>query len=284
MRKVFFYHAGCPDGFGAAWSAWKSWGYEAQYIPRGHNERLHCANFNDAFVVFADNVPSPQILRELSQCTQRLIVLDHHLSSLQEFERHPDLERTVTENGHLVHFDLNHSGAVLAWQFFHPGHAIPPLLLYVEDQDLWNWKLPQSAQVNAALGSYPRTFEIWSELAERSIEDLAQEGEPILRAQQRQIERALDATHEILLGDQRLEAVNHTSHLRSLIGHELALRCTYGKPISAIYRIGGKNVEVSLYSIGDYDVSKIAAQYGGGGHRNAAGFHIALRDWFELLP
>lgn len=283
MHKLLFYHAGCPDGFGAAWAAWKSWGYDAQYIPRGHNERLSLANLDDSFVVFADNVPSLQTLRKLSARVQRLVVLDHHLSSLQQFERDSDLERQITESDHLVHFDLNHSGAVLAWQFFHPGRVVPPLLLYVEDQDLWNWKLPQSSQINAALSSYPRTFEIWSELVERPIEDLAQEGEPILRAQQRQIERALDATHEILLGDQHIEAVNHTSHLRSLVGHELALRCRYGKPFGAVYRICGKTVEVSLYSIGDCDVSKIAVACGGGGHRNAAGFHVALRDWFDLL-
>lgn len=284
MRKIFFYHAGCPDGFGSAWAAWKSWGYDAQYIPRGHNERLGCTNFDDDFVVFADNVPSPHTLCKLGERVQRLVVLDHHLSSQQQFARDPEVGRFLAENGHFVQFDLNHSGAVLAWQFFHPGHPAPPLLLYVEDQDLWNWKLPQSAEVNAALSSYPRTFEVWSELAALPIEALAQEGVPILRAQRRQIEHALDATHELLLGDQRIEAVNNASHLRSQIGHELALRCTYGKPWGLLYRLQGKHVEVSLYSIGDCDVSKLAVEYGGGGHRNAAGFHIALRDWLELLP
>jgi nanoRNase/pAp phosphatase (c-di-AMP/oligoRNAs hydrolase) len=43
----------------------------------------------------------------------------------------------------------------------------------------------------------------------------------------------------------------------------------------------GERVEVSIYSIGDFDISKVAAAYGGGGHRNAAGFSVPLREWLE---
>ena len=37
-------------------------------------------------------------------------------------------------------------------------------------------------------------------------------------------------------------------------------------------------VRVSLRSEGDYDVSGIAKRYGGGGHKNAAGFTATLED------
>ena len=63
------------------------------------------------------------------------------------------------------------------------------LLRYVEDQDLWNWKLPGSEEVNAAILSYPRRFDVWNELLERSVEDLAAEGAPIVRANQMEVER-----------------------------------------------------------------------------------------------
>ncbi len=32
MRRVCFYHAGCPDGFGAAWSVRRAWGDGASYV------------------------------------------------------------------------------------------------------------------------------------------------------------------------------------------------------------------------------------------------------------
>jgi nanoRNase/pAp phosphatase (c-di-AMP/oligoRNAs hydrolase) len=40
-------------------------------------------------------------------------------------------------------------------------------------------------------------------------------------------------------------------------------------------------VDVSIYSIGELDVSKVAERHGGGGHRNAAGFSVPLRVWLE---
>ena len=36
---------------------------------------------------------------------------------------------------------------------------------YLEDRDLWRWKLPASRQVSAAIASYPFDFEVWNHLA-----------------------------------------------------------------------------------------------------------------------
>jgi oligoribonuclease NrnB/cAMP/cGMP phosphodiesterase (DHH superfamily) len=38
---------------------------------------------------------------------------------------------------------------------------------------------------------------------------------------------------------------------------------------------------VALRSVGDFDVSEIAKQYGGGGHKNAAGF--IHNEWYKFL-
>jgi nanoRNase/pAp phosphatase (c-di-AMP/oligoRNAs hydrolase) len=46
-----------------------------------------------------------------------------------------------------------------------------------------------------------------------------------------------------------------------------------------VYRVSGATVHATLYSIGDVNVSVIAAEFGGGGHRNAAGFTMPLKDW-----
>ena len=43
--------------------------------------------------------------------------------------------------------------------------------------------------------------------------------------------------------------------------------------------MAGRRVDVSLYSIGAFDVAELAARYGGGGHRNAAGFTVSLEAW-----
>jgi hypothetical protein len=280
MRRVCFYHAGCPDGFGAAWAVWRAWGDSASYLPRGHDDELRADDYAGDRVAFVDIAPPNGVLRELGAVAAQVVVLDHHVSSKQRFESDEELANALPTMGHRIDFDLSHSGAVLAWRHFHPNAETPELLRYVEDQDLWSWKLPDSEAVNAAIGSHPHTFATWSALAGTPVEDLAREGVPILRAQQREVETALRFAHPARVGELRVEAVN-ALHRRSLIGHELAKRASYGSPCGLVYRVSGERVDVSLYSIGAFDVSRLAVGFGGGGHRNAAGFHVSLREWLE---
>jgi nanoRNase/pAp phosphatase (c-di-AMP/oligoRNAs hydrolase) len=48
-----------------------------------------------------------------------------------------------------------------------------------------------------------------------------------------------------------------------------------------VYRLTGTQVNVSIYSVADFDVSKLAASLGGGGHPNASGFTVSLEDWIR---
>ena len=282
MRRVCFYHAGCPDGFGAAWALWKAWGPTGEYRPRGHDDPLRASDYAGDHVVFADIVPPNGALRQLGEKAAQVVVLDHHVSALERFQAEPDLADELAAQGHVVHFDLGHSGAVLAWRHFHPDAPVPELLAYVEDQDLWRWQLPGSEEVSAALGSYPRRLDVWDRLASEPIERLVAEGAPIARAQRMEVERALQNAHPVSVGNLRVEGVN-ALFLRSLIGHELAKRRAYGSPCGLVYRVTARRVDCSLYSLGDFDVAALASRFGGGGHRNAAGFHLALSDWLSAF-
>jgi hypothetical protein len=278
MRHVCFFHAGCPDGFGAAWTAWLAWGERGEYVPRGHDDPLRPQELTGDLVVFADIAPPARAYRALAQHAAQLVVLDHHVSAQRAFDADPFLARELAAGGHEVRFDLARSGATLAWGALHPGEPQPDLLAYVEDQDLWRWKLPRTREINAAIGSHPRDFATWSALAATPLDALAEQGEPILRAQRMEVERALPKAQPIALGALRVEAVN-ARMLRAEIGHELATRARFGAPCGAVYRVEGRRVDVSLYSIGDLDVAALAVAHGGGGHRNAAGFSVDLADW-----
>ena len=59
------------------------------------------------------------------------------------------------------------------------------------------------------------------------------------------------------------------------------MRARFGPSWGVVYRVVGDRVDASIYSIGDLDISKVAGGYGGGGHRNASGFSVPLRDWLE---
>ena len=278
VKRVCFYHAGCPDGFGAAWATRKAWGEKGSYVARGHEDEIDAADHAGDRIVYTDIAPPNQELSALAEVAEQITILDHHVSSQQRIEAEPQLVESVEELGHELLFDLGHSGAVLAWHYFHPEQPVPDLLRYVEDQDLWSWKLPRSEEVNAAIASYPRRFDVWEELAERPVEELAREGEPIVRANAMEVARALKTASVIRVDGQHVEAVNATLN-RARIGHELAERASFGSAWGCVYRVIGDRVHATLYSIGDLDCSLIAARFGGGGHRNASGFAVDLADW-----
>jgi len=278
MNRNLVFHAGCPDGFGAAWSARRAWGDDARYIPRSHDDDFDPERFEDELVVFADISLPNHLLRRLGEVAAEVLILDHHLTARDHFASDPGVENALSARGHRVHFDLERSGAILAWNHFHPDEPAPDLLRYVQDQDLWNWELPESEEINAAIGSYPRRFSDWDELAARPIESLAEEGRPIVRANRIEVERAVALAHPVAIGKFRIEAVNARSP-RAAIGHELAKRAKYGQPWGIVYRLTGSQVSCSIYSLGDCDASAIATQFGGGGHRNASGFSVSLQSW-----
>ena len=280
MKRLCFYHAGCPDGFGAAWAVRRAWGTDAWYVARSHDDRVQLADCEDALVAFVDIAPAREELRELAEVASQVLVLDHHITARDRLASDPGTINALEADGHLLHFDLEHSGAVLAWQSFHPDEPVPDLLRYVEDQDLWSWALPDSDAINAAIASYPREFEVWDRLASEPMDRLVEQGAPILRANRMEVERRLDHARPIALGTARIEAVNASTN-RSQIGHELAKRARFGQAWGLVYRVEGAEVFATLYSIGDVDVAKVAVSYGGGGHRNAAGFHVGLSRWLE---
>jgi uncharacterized protein len=279
-RRVCIYHAGCPDGFGAAWAAWQAWGEDALYVARGHDDALRASDYAGDHVLFADIAPPPDAFPELAEQVERLVVLDHHVSARDRYRAEPALAAAAEREGHRVVFDLAHSGAVLAWQHLHPDQPVPTLLAYIEDQDLWRWQLPSSREVNATISSHLRSFETWGRLAASPVETLAAEGRPILRALRMEVDRALATAHPVRVAGLALEAVNARMQ-RAEIGHELAERRAFGTPAGVVYRLTGRRVDVSLYSVSDFDVAGIAASLGGGGHRSAAGFSVTLDDWSQ---
>ena len=231
-------------------------------------------------MTYVDITPSNDELRAVGEVAAEVVVLDHHISSRDRYQEDIGLVNAMEALGHRIIFDMDHSGAVLTWKHCFPSDPVPELLLYIQDRDLWQWRLPLSREVTAALDSYPRDYATWDGLAERPTQELAREGEPILRANRVEVERLLQNATPVEIDGQRMEAVN-ASNLRSSVGHELAKRSAHGVPIGCVYRSVGDRIYATLYSIGEFDVASLATGYGGGGHRNAAGFSVPMREWLE---
>ena len=250
-----WYHANCADGFGAAWSAWKVLGNKANYVPVRHGDPMpeYSPEARLAIVDFA--YPREQLL-ELEKKVETLVVLDHHCSAAKDLEG-LDFAR----------FDLSKAGARMAWEYWHPDQELPDLLAYVEDRDLWNWALPESREVALAITQTIFSFDSWENF---EVDQLKREGRVLLGYQASLIARALTKVHWTSLAGYEIPVVNSLL-FQSEIGDELCKKFP-DAPFAGVYYQKGTQEAWSLRSIGEFDVSVVAGQFGGGGHRNASGF------------
>lgn len=281
-KPLIIYHANCADGFTAAWVAARALG-DVQLCPAqyGDSPPVEEARGRDVYVLdFSYDLEGTHALADRARSIH---VLDHHKSAakslgLQQHEAPPYWTTLRLSNGE-AYFDMSRSGARIAWDWFHPGEDPPALVRYVEDRDLWRWKLPGSDVVNAAVLSFIHTLPTWDVLADRleqELEQVALEGAAILRYQEQLIERIAANAHTVVIDGHEVPAVN-SPVLQSELGHRLA----QGHDFAAVYFDTADKGVVSLRSReSGYDVSEIAQRQGGGGHPGAAGFPRAL-FWTE---
>ena len=140
MRDYVLYHAHCSDGFGAAWAAWKRLGETATYMPVRHG--VPPPPLPDCTRLFLVDFAYPaEQLVQLRESVPHITVLDHHKSAQAALadiqERPPRFETDQAPPGLFALFDMEESGATLAWQYFHPETDCPELLRYIKDRDLW---------------------------------------------------------------------------------------------------------------------------------------------------
>lgn len=273
-KALVIYHAHCNDGFGAAWA------FHRRAAHQYSDVTYHAANYGeeppyslctgrDVFILDF-SYPVPQLMDILEVATYT-ILLDHHKTA---FENLGDLVGTLTKGELLL--DNSRSGAMLAWNYFSSTPA-PALIRYIQDRDLWLHKESWTKEINALIGMTDRTFDAYTAL-HRSLDEgqfyqCTMFGELLLKQHTRNVQSIVAATkrpfsingHEGLI-------CNCPGQFASDVGNELAkLTGTFG---GSYFAAADGSHKFSLRSIGDFDVSAIAKQFGGGGHKNAAGFSI----------
>lgn len=264
--KYVLYHGNCYDGFGAAYSAWKALGNEPTYIPVSYGQPP--PKMPDAKEIYIlDFCYEESVLLELSK-TAQVVVLDHHKTAFEKLKNL--LEKQEQEFDHnsklLVEFNMEQSGALMAWKFFNQT-PVPMLIQHISDRDLWQFKLDGTSKVHKALVSYPMEFELWDSF---DVEKLKIEGEVCERIYTQLVENICSKSWKTKIGDYVVPVVN-TSIAWSEVGDTL-VKMFPDAPFVASFTNMPNGVMWSLRSRSDFDVSEIAKQFGGGGHKNAAGF------------
>lgn len=252
---IVLYHAECTDGFGAAWAIWKRFP-DARFIPVKHGVPPP-ASLAGRHIVIADFTYHRAELETIAAEAASLQILDHHITAQSSLADLP-----------FAYFDQTKSGAVLAWEWAH-GTPAPWLLRYVQDKDLWEWALPASREVSAALASYPFDFKIWDELRQDQLEA---EGRAILRYENELVAKIAAQAVLVTFQGKPVPAVQ-SAVLTSQVGERLSK----GHPFCVIWhdRDGRRYYSLRSAEEGD-DVAAIATAFGGGGHTHAAGFSVPL--------
>lgn len=267
------YHDNCFDGIGSAFSVSyaisRVGGIECDYIPLSY-DKVESFKLNKTydFVYVLDFSFKEEKILELKQQFSYMVILDHHKTA-KDF-------LLPIKNKYLwldIHFDMNKSGARMAWEYFNKD-TVPPLIEYIEDRDLWNFNLPLSKEVHAALSSYPKTLEAYWELYNEDYEcqRLIREGSILLRKQKQQVDEICASSWIDKLSGYNIAVVN-TSVMWSEVGNKL-LEIHPNVDFAASFTVKEDNIMWSLRSKGDFDVSAVAKMFGGGGHKNAAGFVV----------
>jgi hypothetical protein len=263
---VCLYHADCIDGWTAAWAVWRKFGDGAEYIPARYGDAPPEVAGKDVIIV--DFSYKRDVLKAMHAAADHLLVLDHHKTA------EADLKGLA-----FAHFDMARSGAGLAWDQYHGAHTRPWLIDYVEDRDLWRFKLSLSKSVNAWIGAQKRmSFEAWGQLERGGVQRAADSGAAVLIALDRYVEEMAAIAQKVTICGSHVPIVNAPYiNISELLQH-LAQNQAFS--VGWYHRADGKFV-YSLRSseTSAVDVSDIAKIYGGGGHKKAAGFLSDLPPW-----
>lgn len=274
------YHKGCADGFCAAFILNRIYPladlFAVQYGDSVHPlfdlAGEHCVADED--VIIADFSFNRNIMLAIRDVSKSVICYDHHKTAEKELEGLRFCIFDMSKSGARLVYEQEYLATVLGSS--HDSH-IKFLVDYTEDRDLWRWELPNSKAISAAMASFPFEFKIWGGFHKGS---LIQDGNAILRYQQQIVDRAVFNATDIDILGRTVKAVSPTA-LVSEIGGKLA----EDSPFGLTYFIVENGIVFSLRSRGENgeDVSEIAKRFGGGGHRNAAGFKLDFHEAINLI-
>ncbi len=280
-NPLVIYHGGnCSDGFAAALAAWLFFGERAQYLGLDHGEVKSMQDLPDLHgraVYILDFSFSMDIMRSIGERVAKLVLLDHHKSAQD------GLSGLECRCG-VIHFDMKKSGARLAWEFFQPDAALPDLVRYVEDRDLWLWQYPQSAAFLAALEMEPFDLRRWKEIAcfsPAQLTDFMARGQAMDDKFHKLTHDMAEAARPVVFNGQRGLMVNAPSVFHSLLGDVLCAQSGTFALMWVFHKSG--TIKVGFRSRSGFNCIPLAVSMGGGGHPQACGFKMDVGRLPELL-
>lgn len=298
-KTLCIYHANCMDGFTAAWVVREALGeadVDFWYADYGNPPPPDIAGRN---IIIVDFSYPKETLKEMARTAKSVLVIDHHKKSAEDLA---DLKQPLSwrlwhqrlwlgdqdpypEDQRLrALFTMHCSGAGLAWQYFFPDVDMPLFVHLVQLRDLWQkhqpeW--PQARELHAYITSLDPSFELWSEFVHdfqmhpNQRNRMCNEGLAILRAELRCIKKQLEISLRFEKIAGHIVPVANVPPMWASEAGNMMLEMMPSSPFAVTYYDDAKLRRFSLRSTpNNLDVNEIAKQFGGGGHREAAGFKV----------
>ncbi len=270
VRPLVIYHGNCADGFGAAWVFHHHFGAGVCDFHVGvYGEAPPDVTGRVVFLV--DFSYKRAVVEQMIQDAEQVTLIDHHVTAIDDLKDLPGL---------LQYTDIGRSGARLAWDYLHQDYAGTPepprLLLHIEDRDLWRFKLPNTREIQANVFSHPYSFELWDKLMSAGPIELLEmtvAGAAIERKHFKDIKELLaKCKRNIVINGELIPAASlpytMSSDAAGIMAEDAPYAvCYYDTPTERCFSLRSRKD-------GGADVSEVAKSFGGGGHKNAAGFAV----------
>lgn len=329
-RRIYvLYHKFCTDGFCSSYAAWSIFKDNAEYLPVNYNEALpdmvldqnteiyildfcisyddllalksrvklvqiidHHEEMDDQFVAELCIQYSSVIMKRYFKYTGSFVLLATIVMYLVQrspwlFEhlcRYMDIDPPI--------FDTKKSGALLSWEYFQPDEAVPDIIKYVSDRDLWQFKYPDTKAAIEGLKQSGRMndFEYWNSLAIGgiSLRTCIEKGRVILDYNKANYRKFI-SSHEsfkLINFDGLVGAVYNTTSNVNELAEEFYLNDHFHVDFTLSYYIKGDGrVKMSFRSRnpGGADVRIQAKHWGGGGHEHSAAANLNQQQSIEFL-
>jgi uncharacterized protein len=282
MKPLVIYHGNCADGFTAAWLFNRWFGEQHPRIAGSWPQEWivdHHAGFygdnppdvTDRDVFILDFSYPPAMVSAMALSAASITIIDHHESAIRRFM---ETGWVCPDNVHMT-LDTTRSGAYLTAKHLWPGKDPDEMVKLVDDRDRWVFHMPDTRNFNAGLFSRHYTIEDWNAIA-HDVQGTINDGAAIERKHFKDIKEMLGQTAVWRIHEGQPILVANLPYIYSSDAGHMMIEQNPGAYFAACYYINNKDEYVFSLRSDDSraNVSKIAEQFGGGGHRNAAGFKV----------
>jgi len=246
-------------------------------------ENKEYADYDKTYIT--DISVSREIAEKINQCKKTFRLLDHHKTA--DFLNTYEWATVIVQNKD----DIKECGTSLLYQELYKeeaynGNELGNFVEMVRQYDTWEWKQAQNdlpKKLNDIFGiiGYKDFIDYYSNNYYKSIEEFANmfpdKFMELLKYKRREIDLVIDEKLKKvkIKGDYAISLCDRKD-LTSELGSKILEKFENINYVMLVYDGG-----VALRSVSDFDVSEIAKQYGGGGHKNAAGF--IHNEWYKFL-